>query len=303
MSKVKNFMEFLKEDVYVENPVQNIQQPTQPIQQQEAMPQLQTPPQPQVKVDLNRAKKSIDFSYLNKDSNMDKVKQVCETAKNPENQPYIFGVVVRPEFVSETKKYLEDTDIKTISVISYPDGSEQNSEKLKSIQKVISDGADEVNVVMNYKKLFDSMVETDKEKQLKNFNDIQTDLRTLTEYCKQRSVNIKVVIEMESLKDIKTIEKATEICKKANVDFITTSTDMFEQKTNYSFEQKLKDVSEVISPLIQGVGDININFCGGVNTGDKLMKCLNIDKVIRVTTSTNPQMLINGVQPQSQPQQ
>ena len=295
--KVKNFSEFLKEEMYVQ-PSMLTQPVTQPVQ---TPPQLQTPQAQPVKIDLNLVKKSIDFIYLNKDSNMDKVKQVCEVAKSPENQPYIFGVVVIPEFVSEVKKYLEDSDIKTITTVSYPDGNLNTSEKLKLIQKSISDGADEINVVMNYKKLLEAMIDTDKEKQTKTFDDLKTDIRTLTEYCKERSKSIKVIIEMEALNDVKTISKAVEICKNANVDFITTSTDMYAQKTNYNFEQKLKDVTETILPLIQGVGDININFCGGVTTGDKLMKCLSIDKVSRVTTSTNPQMLINQ-QPQPQTQ-
>ena len=204
--------------------------------------------------------------------------------------------------MAETKKYLEDTDIKTISIISYPNGDEQNSIKLKAIQKAVSDGAEEINVVMNFKKLYDAMVETDKDKQTKTFENLQSDIRALVEYCKERSVNIKVVIEMEALKDVKTITKAVEICKKANVDFITTSTDMYADKTNYNFEQKIKDITEVILPLIQGTGDININVCGGINTGDKLMKALSIDKVTRITTSTNPQMLINQSQSQQQNQ-
>lgn len=301
MPKVKSFSEFLREDVYPQQNQLSSQEPVQPQnQQQEQLPQLQTPQEQPVKVDLNKVRKTIDFSYLNKDSNMEKVKKVCEEAKRPENLPYIFGVVVRPEFVSETKKYLEDTDIKTISIISYPNGDEQNSIKLKAIQKAVSDGAEEINVVMNFKKLYDAMVETDKDKQIKTFENLQSDIRALVEYCKERSVNIKVVIEMEALKDVKTITKAVEICKKANVDFITTSTDMYADKTNYNFEQKIKDITEVILPLIQGTGDININVCGGINTGDKLMKALSIDKVTRITTSTNPQMLIN--QSQSQPQ-
>ena len=173
MPKVKSFSEFLREDVYPQQNQLSSQEPVQPQnQQQEQLPQLQTPQEQPVKVDLNKVRKTIDFSYLNKDSNMEKVKKVCEEAKRPENLPYIFGVVVRPEFVSETKKYLEDTDIKTISIISYPNGDEQNSIKLKAIQKAVSDGAEEINVVMNFKKLYDAMVETDKDKQIKTFETI-----------------------------------------------------------------------------------------------------------------------------------
>lgn len=302
MSKVKNFSEFLKEEIYVEPPIQQSVQ-SQPIQQtQQPITQLQTPLVQPVKVDTNKIKKTINFAYLNIDSNMDKVKQVCDTAKSAENQPYIYGLVIRPDYISQTKKYLDGSDIKVITTISYPKGNETTSEKLKQIQKSISDGSDEINVVMNYKKLIDAMIDTDKESQEKSFDDIKTDIRTLVEYCKERSANINVVIEMEALSDVKAITKAVEICKKANVDSIVTSTDMFSEKTNYNFDRKLKDVSEIIAPLIQGTGDININFCGGITNGDRLMKSLNCDKVTKVTTTVNPQMLLSNQPIQQEPQ-
>jgi deoxyribose-phosphate aldolase len=298
MSKIKNFKEFLKEEVYVQ-PQPAVQQ-TQPPVQNSVQP---TQSQPEAKkLDPTKVNKKIDFTYLNKDANVDKIRQICETAKSPENLNYIFGVVVGPEFVSETKKYLEDSGIKTITVISYPDGDDKNSIKMKALQKAISEGAEEVNVVMDYKKLTDALIETDKEKQEKMIQTIQTDIRSLVEYCKERSTIIKIIIEMEALSDTKTISKAVEICKKTNVDFITTSTGMYTRNTNYTFEKKMKDVTEVIVPMIEGMDDININVCGGVNGSDKLMLCLSNNKIQRISSSMTPQTLLNKQSPPPQTQ-
>ena len=302
MSKIKNFLEFLKEEldspqqpVHV-RPIEPVQdqaiqpqsQPTQPIQPVQPQPQVQ-PSQP-TKSDPNKANKKINLTYLDKDSNVDKVKQICETVKSIENQKYIFGVVVRPEFVSECKKYLEDSDIKTITVISFPTGDDKNSIKLRQLQKSISEGADEICVVLDYTKLIEA-VESDEEKQIKMLSGIQTDVRSWVEYCKEKSKRISVIIEMEALGQ--KISKAVEICKKANVDFIMTSTGTYNRNTDYTFEKKMKDIEEIITPEIQAMDDMNINVCGGINSLDRIMKCLSNNKIQKVSTSIMPQELFN----------
>ena len=296
MSKIKNFEEFLKEEVFV-RPNEPVQQ-AQPVQDQALQPQPAQPVQPQMAqstqpMDFSKANKKLDFIYLDKDANIEKVKEICESIKLPENEKYIYGIVVRPEFISETKKYLEDGgDFKIIAAVSYPTGDDKNSEKMKQLQKSISDGADEINVVMDYNKLIGIMSVTEEDKKEDKLKDIQTDIRSLVEYCKERSKIIKIVIEMEALGDETKISKAVEICKEANVDFITTSTGMFNQNTKYSFETKMKDVTDIVIPLIQGMDDININVSGGVNSKDRLLSCLKDSKIQRISTTMSPQNLL-----------
>lgn len=290
MSKIKNFEEFLKEEVFV-RPNEPVQQ-AQPVQDQPLQPQPAQPTQP-AQSTQPKANKKLDFIYLDKDANFEKVKEICESMKLPENEKFIFGVVVRPEFISETKKYLEDGgDFKIIAAVSYPTGDDKNSEKMKQLQKSISDGADEINVVMDYNKLIGIMSVTEEDKKEDKLKDIQTDIRSLVEYCKERSKTIKVVIEMEALGDETKISKAVEICKEANVDYITTSTGMFNQNSKYSFETKMKDVTDIVIPLIQGMDDININVSGGVNSKDRLMSCLKDSKIQRISTTMLPQNLL-----------
>lgn len=268
MSKIKNFEEFLKEDV-------------QPVQDKAIQPQSQST------FDSSKAKNRMDFVYLDKDGSIEKIKDLCENIKLPENRNFIMGVVIRPEFVSEMKKYLEDTDLKIISVISLPDGDEKISEKIRQTNKSISEGADEINVVMNYKKLMEIMSEDDEDKDSK-LKDIQTDMRSLVEICKEKSVILKIIIEMEALNGDNILNTAIELCKNSNVDYITTSTGMYDRTTNYTFESKLKDVNDIIIPMIQGNDSINININGGVNSLDRLMECLKMNKIQRISTSILP---------------
>jgi len=272
--KIKNFIEFLNE-LYIKVPEVQNQISIQPIQVQN----IQNTP---INLNPNKVIKKIDFSFLNKDSNIDNIKQICDSLKISSNQKYIYSVIVYPEFITETKKYLEDTDIKVSTVISFPDGSNKQSENLKQIQSAISDDVDQINVVMNYQKLLSG----------ENYENIQKEIRSYVEYCKERSITIGVIIEMESLGDISYISKSTEICKNANVDFIITSTGM-NKDTTYTFEQKINDITKIIIPMIQGMDDININISGGINSTDKIMKCLFDGKIQRITTTITPQTLMN----------
>jgi deoxyribose-phosphate aldolase len=310
--KIKNFSEFLNELVYVNAQAQAPQVQTQPQTQSQTQPQtqpvqdqsLQPQVQPKTEFNINKVNKKINLAYLDKDVNADKTRQLCETAKLPENEKYIFSIMVWPEFISETKKYLEDTNIKVSSVISFPDGTAISSENMKVLTKAVSENVDEIYIVMNHDRLVSSMSEQDNERQTKLLNNIQNEIRNYVEYCKEKSVTIGIIIEMEALGDVKNISKATEICKKANVDLIMTSTGMYNKDTSYDFDKKMKDVEDIIIPMIQGMDDININICGGVNSLDKLEKCLSNGKIQRVTTSMEPQNLLNKQpeQPKYKPQ-
>jgi deoxyribose-phosphate aldolase len=250
--------------------------------------------------DYTKLNKKIEITFLDQDININKIKEKCDLIKNSNNSKYVYGIVIKPDFIHEVKKHLENTDLKIITVISFPNGDEKNYNKIKNIEKYITDGADEFNVVIDYKKLLESNdLEEKKEKDV--INAIQKDIRSMVEICKEKSKNIKVIIEMEALNDIMNIIKAVDICKNANVDFITTSTGVYNQNTDYTFDKKLNDVIETIIPRIQGMDDLNINISGGINSSDKILQCLKHDKIQRISTSILPDNLLNTASPIYQP--
>ncbi|MBL7880847.1 MAG: deoxyribose-phosphate aldolase, partial [Chryseobacterium gambrini] len=64
----------------------------------------------------------------------------------------IFAVMIRPDYVSEIKKYIQEknADVVVGTVIGFHEGTYSVDEKLAEAEKAIVDGADELDFVINY---------------------------------------------------------------------------------------------------------------------------------------------------------
>jgi len=153
----------------------------------------------------------IDFTILNDQASVDQIKEYCDIAK----QYKFASVCVKPDNILYAKSFLEDSNVKVCTVISFPKGTDSTIEKIKECTKALSDGADEVDVVMNYTKLL--------KKEEDAVEDITTELRELTELTHSEGKIIKVIIESGIL-TFDQIRTVCECCVEAGVDFVKTST-------------------------------------------------------------------------------
>lgn len=64
----------------------------------------------------------------------------------------IFAVMIRPDYVSEIKKYIQERQSNVVvgTVIGFHEGTYSVDEKLAEATKAIADGADELDFVINY---------------------------------------------------------------------------------------------------------------------------------------------------------
>ena len=91
----------------------------------------------------------IDYTLLDNDASDDDIIELCVKAKQ-------FGtksVCVMPKHVSIATQELQDSPVLVCTVISFPEGNNSLDEKISETEQVISDGADEVDMVLNYQKL------------------------------------------------------------------------------------------------------------------------------------------------------
>lgn len=102
---------------------------------------------------INESKNSfnhlIDYTYLKKNATVDDIKKLCEEAI--ENNFY--SVCIYPDMVGTAKAFLEDEDVIVCTVVSFPEGDDSTNSKVRESMKAIADGADEIDMVFNYKKL------------------------------------------------------------------------------------------------------------------------------------------------------
>lgn len=230
--------------------------------------------------DPRRYNKIIDYTYLREDANVDKIEEVCKQAK--ENGFY--SVCIRPDFVSHAVNFLEGSDVKVCTVVSFHDGDNKTQEKVVETQKAISNGADEIDMVMNWKLLKKWSTEADPEKKTDIEQRLYDDIRKVAEVCHGAdSTVLKVIIESGEL-TLDQVKKACELCAKAGANFVKTS-------TGYASKGAEIDKVRFIRSILPD--HIKIKASGGVRTLQDMENFVNAG-ADRIGTSSNPAVLQTG---------
>ena len=150
--------------------------------------------------------KKIDHTQLRPNATVDDIRKLCDEAK----KYGFYGVCVSPSYVRTAKKFLENTDIKVISVVGFPLGNTYTEVKVLEAEKLVDDGVDEIDMVMNISAFKSGMYDL-----------VKDDIRAVVNAVKP--IPVKVIIETCYLSDDEKI-KATEIAIEAGAAFVKTST-------------------------------------------------------------------------------
>ncbi len=155
----------------------------------------------------------IDHTILKPVTVIAQIKNVCAEA-----QQYEFAAVcVPPLFVKKSKELLEDSEVKVATVIGFPFGYSAIESKLAEILLAIVDGADELDVVINFTAI-------------KN-NDwlyAANEINHLMPVIKKKDKVIKVIIESGVLTQDELL-KCCELYGAAGIDYLKTSTGFAEK--------------------------------------------------------------------------
>lgn len=150
----------------------------------------------------------IDHTLLKPGLLLADVEKICMEAKT-----YGFAAVCLPPLmVKPAKSFLEKTTIKTATVIGFPFGYSAVEAKLAETILAIVDGADELDVVINFTAIKNG-----------DWSLVANEINHLMPIIKSKSKGIKVIIESGLLTD-KEIIRCCELYAAAGVDFIKTST-------------------------------------------------------------------------------
>lgn len=222
---------------------------------------------------------NIDYTLLNPSATEDQILELCEKA----DRLGVKSVCVLPKMVRVAAEALKDSEVLVCTVVSFPHGTDTPQQKLAETKQVISAGADEVDMVLNYPKLqelIDSIpedvtdeFETDYHDKL---NDLEIEVSDLVEECHNNTnkdgdpIVLKVIVE-SSMLDESATEEATHICLEAGADFIKTSTGMGtpDGKTGVAELEKVKIMRDVIN---EEGADMKIKASGGIRTMADLQK-------------------------------
>lgn len=156
--------------------------------------------------------KTIDHTLLKQNATTEQVKQLCQEALEYE----FASVCINPTHIKLAKGILKDGPVKVCTVIGFPLGANATETKVFETKKAISDGADEVDMVINIGALKEGNVQLVED-------DIHAVVLAAKEQESKREVIVKVIIET-ALLEKEEIVTATKLTDKAKAHFVKTST-------------------------------------------------------------------------------
>jgi deoxyribose-phosphate aldolase len=185
--------------------------------------------------------KMIDHTLLKADAKKEEIEKLCEEAK----EHHFASVCVNPTWVSLSSSLLEGTDVKVCTVIGFPLGANTPEVKAFEAQNAISNGATEVDMVINIGALKDG-----------NDQEVKRDIQTVVEASK--GVLVKVIIETCLLTEDEKI-RACKLAVEAGADYVKTSTGF---STGGATVEDVALMRKTVGP------DVGVKASGGVRNAE-----------------------------------
>jgi deoxyribose-phosphate aldolase len=211
--------------------------------------------------------KMIDHSLLRPDATEDDVIRCCEEAK----ELHFACMMVLPFWCQTAERRLRGSDVKVGTVVAYPLGVVPTSVKVYEARQAISNGAAELDVVINLGAL-----------KSHDYTTVQRDIEEVVTVSKIAGLTedgddilTKVIIEV----GLTTREEQTKVCriaKGARVDFVKTCTGQGPRGVTV---QDLKHIRQVVGR------EIGIKASGGIRNIEQAMALINAG-ASRIGTST-----------------
>lgn len=201
--------------------------------------------------------KLIDLTNIKPTATTNDIIALCKDAR----RCHFATVVVLPFWVSLAVRELEKTDVKVCTTVGFPHGASTRSTKIHEARNAVTNGADELDVVMNIGALKSGDIDFVR----LEISDIvgAAGLSGITQDAKRTLV--KVIIETPYLtKEEKVL--ACHIVRDAGADYIKTSTGTAH---NGSQVEDVKLIRSIVGP------SMGVKAAGGIRTVEYAMDLLD----------------------------
>lgn len=161
-------------------------------------------------VEARRARELIsrlDLTNLNETCTEADVAALCEKAETPEGP--VAAICIWPDFVGFARRELS-ARIRVATVVNFPLGGDDVDATLAETRKAVSDGADEIDLVIAYERLADDP------------GFVEAQVRTIKASCGH--AKLKAILETGRLFDEGAIRTACHAALSGGADFLKTST-------------------------------------------------------------------------------
>lgn len=176
-----------------------------------------------------------------------------DVARNVENSMRmgVGCVCVRPYDVSFASNIAESGSLKIACVVGFPHGSNKTETKVLEAKAAISDGACELDMVMNIGMFISGEHEY-----------VRDDISAVVEQAKANNVLVKVILETCLLSPIG-IASSCRLAEEAGADFVKTSTGFGPGGAT----------PEAVAVMLESVGDrLGVKASGGIRTREDAVR-------------------------------
>lgn len=205
----------------------------------------------------------IDFTLLKSDTQKTDIEKLCLTA----DKQAFAAVCVPPIYVAWAKELLKESKVKVCSVVGFPLGYGHWEGKMWETRWLISQGADELDMVINVAEVKN-----------KSWAFVKHEIARFIDICKQDKIISKIILEV-TLLNSEEIQRLCMILNELKPDFAKTSTGF----TGISIWDEKEKVALMHETLI---ADIHIKISGGVRTAEQATFFIENYNVKRIGTSS-----------------
>lgn len=210
------------------------------------------PPLPLIKPLERPLASYLDCAIHDPDSTPAMVEKLCEEAK----QNQIATVFVNPIYVSLTKRLLEGSGVHVGTIAGFPLGGFPTRIKLEEAKLYLSEGADEIDMVLNVGML-----------KAGEYQFILDEIRQMADAVHQRGGLLKVILEMVLLTRFEKIV-ACLLSKAANADFVKTS-------TGFSKGGATVEDIDLMRRVVGPPDEMGVKGAGGIRSLDTALQMIN----------------------------
>ena len=182
--------------------------------------------------------KYIDHTLLKPTATKQDIKLLCQEAK----EHHFFSVCINSSYIKLAKKELQKSEVKICGVVGFPLGAMSSESKLFEAQSALSDGADEIDMVMNIGLL-----------KSHDYDAFAEDIRAIKKIMPNKV--LKVILETCYLDDDEII-KASSIAIECGADFIKTSTGFGTEGANVKNIRLMKYAAHTSNTKLKASGGI-----------------------------------------------
>lgn len=222
---------------------------------------------------LRSLAKMIDHSLLHPTMTDAELRAGCAVARRYD----VATVCIKPYAIALACDALRGSDVGVCAVVAFPHGNSTTQMKVQETAEAASDGATEIDVVVNIGKVLSGA-----------WDYVSQEIKEINEAAVAQSARLKVIFENDYLQD-EHIVRLCEICGEHNVAFVKTSTGYgFVKQENGMYAYRGAIDAHLRLMRRHSPEGVEVKAAGGVRTLDDLLRvrALGVTRIGATATSS-----------------